>query len=231
MIVYLIENDETQARSYRDLMERADWRVSVMSSGERALREIQRAAPDVVVLDRHLPDIDGLEVVAWIRKRYPVMPILVLTIALTETAIVEVLEAGADDYIPKPPRERELIARIRAKFRRRHDGELRESAINIGRYHIDIVARTVYLDNERIVLSPKEYDIVELLARNVGQLVSRHTVIGRVWGQVPEPSSFRSLDTHIYRIRQKLNLSRANGMMLRVIYTHGYRLDDLGRNY
>ncbi|NTY38205.1 MULTISPECIES: response regulator transcription factor [Burkholderia cepacia complex] len=227
MIIYLIEDDEDQARCYQAMLERATWTVQVIPEGTRALREIQRAAPDVIVLDLRLPDIDGLEVIAWVRERYTALPVLVLTNAILESDLVEALAAGADDYLVKPPRERELVARIKALHRRTIEIRENLTTIRFGAYRVETVEREIYLGNERVPLSPKEYEIVELLARNVGQVVSRETMIGRVWGRAVGDESSRTLDTHIYRIRQKLNLSRSNGALLRSIYTHGYRLDEL----
>ncbi|CAE6866881.1 Sensory transduction protein regX3 [Paraburkholderia aspalathi] len=228
-MIYVIEDEEIQALCYQAMLERAGWEVRVLPDGAGALREIQREAPDVVVLDRRLPDIDGLEILNWIRERYPTLPILMLTSAVLELDIVTALDAGADDYMVKPPRERELVARINVLRRRTLDGHQGMIMIEIGSYLIDTRERAVYLHGKQIALSPKEYEIVELLARNVGHVVPRGTVVGRVWGHVDEESNSRSLDTHIYRIRHKLNLTCSNGVMLRVIYTHGYRLDDLSR--
>ncbi|MFA8356928.1 response regulator transcription factor [Burkholderia ubonensis] len=228
MIIYLIEDDEDQARCYQAMLERAMWSVQVVPDGTRALREIQRAAPDVIVLDLRLPDIDGLKVIAWVREHYAALPVLVLTNAILESDLVEALEAGADDYLVKPPRERELVARIKAL--RRRTIEIRDSSTSIkfGVYRIETEERAIYRENERVSLSPKEYEIVELLVRNIGQVVSRETMISRVWGRAVEDESSRTLDTHIYRIRHKLDLSRCNGALLRSVYTHGYRLDELG---
>ncbi|NTY38199.1 MULTISPECIES: response regulator transcription factor [Burkholderia cepacia complex] len=227
VLIYLIEDEEAQAQCYQKILERAGWEVRVLPDGERALREIQRTTPDVVVLDRRLPDIDGLEILRWVHERHPKLPILVLTHAALESDAVAALDAGADDYMVKPPRERELVARINVLRRRRVDSHQGMETIKIGSYRIDTGERTIYLDGERVALSPKEYEIFELLAHNVGQVVSRCTVIGKVWGRVDDDSNSRSLDTHIYRIRHKLNLNRCNGVMLRMVYTHGYRLDDL----
>ncbi|ARK98204.1 response regulator transcription factor [Burkholderia pseudomallei] len=227
MIIYLIEDDEDQARSYQGMLQRAQWNVQVIPEGTRAFKEIQRVTPDVIVLDLRLPDIDGLEVIAWVRERYAALPVLVLTNAILESDLVDALEAGADDYLVKPPRERELIARIKALHRRTIEIRANLTTLTFGAYRIETTEREIYRGNERVQLSPKEFEIVELLARNVGQVISREKMIGRVWGAVGGESS-RTLDTHIYRIRQKLDLSRRNGALLRSIYTHGYRLDELG---
>ncbi|AOJ01908.1 two-component system response regulator [Burkholderia mayonis] len=228
MIIYLIEDDEDQARYFQAMLERAMWAVQVFPDGTRALRAIQRTAPDVIVLDLRLPDIDGFQIIAWVREHYAALPVLVLTSATLESDLVEALEAGADDFLVKPPRERELVARIKALHRRTIEFRDSLTSITFGAYRIETMERAIYLDNGRVSLSPKEYEIVELLVRNVGQVVSRETMIGRVWGRAVGDESSRTLDTHIYRIRQKLNLSRRNGALLRSVYTHGYRLDEVG---
>ncbi|WP_324658556.1 response regulator transcription factor [Burkholderia thailandensis] len=226
MNIYLIEDDEVQARCYAAILEHAGYSVRILTNGERALREIKRAVPDMLVLDRRLPDIDGLEIIAWVREQYALLPILVLANVVLESDIVEALEVGADDYLFKPPREREFIARVNALRRRVSISKQYEGTIEIGSYRIETAERVVYYANERISLSPMEYEIVELLARHVGRVVPRNAVINRIWGHAVEEGVSRSLDTHIYRIRRKMKFSHCNGAMLRVVYTHGFRLDD-----
>ncbi|AIO69559.1 response regulator transcription factor [Burkholderia oklahomensis] len=231
MVIYLIEDDEIQAQYYQSILAGHGWEVKILLDGERAFREIHRMTPDLVILDRRLPDLDGLEVLAWIRKNHATVPVLILTNAVLESDVVTALEAGADDYVIKPPREQEFVARVKALYRRSREIHTRPELMEIGPYKIQTIEKTVYLHREKIPLSPKEYEIIELLAQNLGQVVPRDKMVSLVWGRPPDEASFRTLDTHIYRIRQKLGLTRYNLVILRSVYRHGYRLEYIGKIY
>lgn len=118
MVIYLIEDDEIQAQYYQSMLVEHGWQVKLLLDGERAFREIQRMPPDLIILDRRLPDLDGLEVLMWVRKNYSNIPVLILTNAILESEVVAALEAGADDYVIKPPRKQEFVARVKALYRR-----------------------------------------------------------------------------------------------------------------
>ncbi|KGX72265.1 hypothetical protein Y026_6238 [Burkholderia pseudomallei TSV28] len=142
--------------------------------------------------------------------------------------MVAALEAGADDYVIKPPRKQEFVARVKALYRRATETRTLSELIEIGPYRIQTSEKVVYLHHEAITLSPKEYEIIELLARNIGQIVSRDKMVYQVWGRLPDEAALRTLDTHIYRIRRKLELTRYNRLILRAVYMHGYRLEYMG---
>lgn len=225
MLLYVVDDDEFQAKHLEMLLTQSGFSVEIYSSGQQAMRAIQRFLPDIVLLDRRLPDIDGLEILAWIRNGYGNLPVIILTNAILECDIREAFEAGVDDYVVKPPRAAELIARIKARLRRTKLAASSE-AISFGPYVMRCSERAVYDQSGcRMTLSPKEYDIVEILATHLGCIVPRETVFSRVWGQSTETPSSRTLDTHIYRIRQRLNLGPQIGITLRVIYNQGYRLE------
>lgn len=230
MVIYLIEDDEIQAQYYQSMLVEHGWQVKILLDGERAFREIQRMPPDLIILDRRLPDLDGLEVLMWVRKNYSNIPVLILTNAILESEVVAALEAGADDYVIKPPRKQEFVARVKALYRRATETRTLSELIEIGPYRIQTSEKVVYFHREVITLSPKEYEIIELLARNIGQIVSRDKMVYQVWGRLPDEAAFRTLDTHIYRIRRKLELTRYNRLILRTVYTHGYRLEYMGIN-
>jgi DNA-binding response OmpR family regulator len=141
-----------------------------------------------------------------------------------ETELVHALNTGADDYLVKPARASELLARIHALLRRYRWGNDQATRIELGPYVLDLRRRTVTLNGMPIALTIREYAIAELLFSNVGVVIPRHTISIRAWGADESPES-RTLDTHIYRVRKKLKLCRENHVTVRMIYMHGYRLE------
>ncbi|WP_199030515.1 response regulator transcription factor [Ralstonia sp. ASV6] len=225
MLIYLIEGDRPQSASLGGVLSGAGYMVACYADGADALRAMRRTAPDLVVLDRKLPDIDGLEVLAWIRRHYADTPVVMLTSVALECDIVAALEAGADDYLMKPVKHAELVARINALVRRTRRQAARSDAQSFGAYTVNYQERRVLMHGQAVSLTPKEYEILEMLARNVGRLMPREAVLNQIWGQVHDLTHSRSLDTHIYRLRRKLHLGQQSGVSLRVVYSHGYRLE------
>lgn len=164
-------------------------------------------------------------VLNWIRTRADVeYGVLFLTSRVQELDVVRALEAGADDYLSKPFRAEELAARVNALLRRIGRKVKRDEPIRAGEYVLDPVHRTVRLRDDTIELTTKEFQLVACLFNNIGKIMSREQLATTAWGRELGTES-RSLDTHIYRIRQKLKLSIENGLRLSAIYTLGYRLD------
>ncbi|KJJ95670.1 transcriptional regulator [Burkholderiaceae bacterium 26] len=227
MLVYLIEDDDSQSQYLQAVLSRAGYTVECYFDGADSLRAMRRFAPDLVVLDRRLPDIDGLEVLEWIRRTYVDIPVVMLTNAALECDIVAALEAGADDYLIKPIKEGELVARIKSLVRRVKREAAKKDEQVFGMYTLNYKERAVHMGGQAVSLTPKEYEILELLVRNAGRLISREAVLNRIWGKVHDLTHSRSLDTHIYRLRQKLHLGPPSGVCLRVVYSHGYRLECL----
>jgi DNA-binding response OmpR family regulator len=224
MHILIVEDDPVQAEAVSGVLSRQNFRVSVASDGEAAIRFLRAQSVDAVVLDWHLPGISGIEVLKWIREsigeKYGV---LFLTSRVQELDVVRALEAGADDYIAKPFRSDELVARVHALVRRfvRNAGE---RAIRAGDYVLNPQARTIALRDVDIPLTTKEFQLVATLFTNLGKILSRELLAMTAWGRELGAES-RSLDTHIYRIRQKLKLRPENGLRLTSVYTAGYRLE------
>ncbi|MBO2969090.1 response regulator transcription factor [Burkholderia pseudomallei] len=227
MLIYLIEDDTGQARNVSSALNQAGYAVEVFRDGATALRALQKCIPDAIVLDRKLPDMNGLEVLRWVRRCYRDLPVLVLTGAPLECDLVEALQAGADDYVAKPAKCAELTARVMALLRRTQTSARVLEAIELGSYLVDRASRQVYVKRQRVQLSPKEYEVFELLVSNIGRVIPRDTMMAVIWGRSAEAFNSRTLDTHIYRLRRKLDLNRDGGLALRVIYGHGFQLERL----
>ncbi|MCU9952230.1 MULTISPECIES: response regulator transcription factor [Burkholderia] len=206
--VLFVDGDELQSCLVGRLLLRG-YTVEHQKSGSAAMRRLAKGLPAVVVLERRLPDVDGLGVLAWIRARFPDLPVIVLGSAVLEHEVVSALRAGADDFVRKPVLEDEFVARITALLRRHHRPAL--DVIEIGHLFIDMRAKEVSVAGDLVRLTQIEYQIVELLARDIGVVIPRETIASRVWRRPDVESVSRSLDTHIFRIRRKLRLHTPRG--------------------
>lgn len=179
------------------------------------------------MLDWHLPTMSGIEVLHWIRANLGDQPtVLFLTARVLEKDVVAALEAGADEYIVKPFREVELAARVKALLRRSGHGRKHADLTKAGAYVLDPTRNTVSFRGETVDLTSKEFALAKCMFDNIGRVISRDTLAALAWGRALDGSS-RSLDTHMYRVRQKLMLRPENGLRLSAVYTHGYRLDEV----
>lgn len=223
--IALLEDDLAQA----ELLSR--WFVS---EGHRCyrfedaggfLRVICRESFDLVVIDWGLPDIPGDEVLTRLRgeSRWRV-PVLFITSRDREEDIVHALEQGADDYMVKPVKRAETVARIAALARRAAATGQGDQVISFGEYRIDPIRRAITCGGTVFELTQKEYELALFLFRNVGRLLSRGYILETVWGRRPDLNT-RTVDTHISRIRGKLRLTPDNGWRLTAVYQHGYRLE------
>jgi len=227
MNILLVEDDPAEAALLERVMQLLGHQSSLVCSGEGAVKYIRDYWVDLVVLDWCLPNMSGLDVLRWIRANYGVaMTVVFVTARAFEGDIVTALDAGADDYIVKPCRESELVARLKALWRRRDRERKFEKTMRAGRYVLDTSKQTIFLNGEPISLTAKEFALIAYLFENCGRVVSRDLLGKLLWGKTPDGLS-RSLDTHIYRIRRKLALRAENGLRLSSIYMRGYRLDEV----
>lgn len=201
MEILLIEDDDAIAEPLATGLRRHGFTVRRVATGGEAL---EADLPDVVLLDLGLEDIDGLEVCRRLRARSDV-PIIVVTARGEETDRVVGLEIGADDYVVKPFGFRELVARIRAVMRRAEvRGEATADRVqNLGELSIDRLARRVWIAGEEVPLTPKEFDLLAMLADSPGTVTSRQRILERVWGASWYGPS-RTLDVHVATLRRKL---------------------------
>jgi DNA-binding response OmpR family regulator len=197
--VLLVEDDDAIAEPLAKGLEREGFRVRRVSTGAAAL---ESPPADVVLLDLGLPDTNGYEVCKRLRERSDV-PILFLTARAEEVDRVLGLELGADDYIVKPFGFRELVARMRAVTRRVQPRRRDDGPLTIGSLVVDRRARRVTLADVEVDLTPKEYEVVALLAQDPGAVFERQQIMEQVWGQ-PWYGPTKTLDVHVASIRKKL---------------------------
>jgi DNA-binding response OmpR family regulator len=193
--------------------------VTWARSGDRALADV-RSSTTLVVLDLGLPDHDGLDVCRRLRERYPALQVLILTARSGEADIVLGLDAGADDYLVKPFRLAELLARVRACTRRVDDDHDR---ITVGDLDIDVGGRAVSVGGVTVELRPKEFDLLVALARNAGRVVRREQLLEDVWDEHWFGST-KTLDIHIWALRRKLDPVDAPSRITTVRGV-GYKID------
>jgi DNA-binding response OmpR family regulator len=226
MRILIVEDDPVQAEAVCNALASFSHTLKIVDNGEGAVRYLRSETVDAVVLDWHLPHMSGIEVLNWIRAREVGYGVLFLTSRMHELDVVRALEAGADDYMVKPFRADELAARVNALLRRIARRVERDEVVKAGEYVLDPKQRSVALRGDRIDLTTKEFQLAAALFNNIGKILSRDLLAITAWGRELGVES-RSLDTHIYRIRQKLKLSPENGLRLTSIYTLGYRLDQI----
>lgn len=226
--ILVVEDESQLAELIARHLSTAGHSVSIVNDGLDALRHLETRPADLVILDWMLPGLDGLEVCRRIRLR-SITPILMLTARAEELDRVLGLEVGADDYLTKPFSMRELLARARALLRRvdlmKHASEVRSGdaapeALEIGNLRVDVAGRTVTVDGTAIDLTPKEFDLLHMLAEQPGRVYSRDYLLQRIWGD--EYVGFdRTVDTHVVRLRRKLG---DFGERIATVWGIGYKL-------
>jgi DNA-binding response OmpR family regulator len=198
--VVVVEDDEGIGESLWRALAHEGYEVTWARTGTEGLDAV-RPETALVVLDLGLPDIDGLDVCRQLHRRQPCPQVLVLTVRSEEADIVLGLDAGADDYLGKPFRLAELLARVRARTRRA-DGT--RSVFEVGAISVDVSARRVTVEGQEIALRPKEFDLLVALMRNAGQVARREQLLAEVWDE-PWFGSTKTLDIHIWALRRKLD--------------------------
>jgi len=222
--ILVIEDEAPIRRFLKIAVESAGFTFSEADRGRTGVEKVATEAPDLVVLDLGLPDIDGKQVISAIRE-WSQVPVLVLSVRDAETEKVAALDAGADDYVTKPFATGELLARIRALLRGRKAPETERSNIVIGALSIDLAAHLVRLDGAVIKLTRKEFDVLALLARHVGRLVTHKQLLATVWGPAHEADA-HYLRIAIGHIRDKLGDDAADPRFVLTEPGVGYRLRD-----
>lgn len=220
----LVVDDEASIRELLAFnLKKNGYHVETAADGRDALAKAQKA--DLVLLDIMLPEIDGLEVCRRLKSSPQTsgIPIIMLTAKAEEIDRVLGLEMGADDYVVKPFSMRELIARVKAVLRRSHkDGKTKEDVLTIGPLRIDFSSYQVWLHDEPVALTPKEYELLKLLVTNPGRAFSRDELLERIWGYEYYGDT-RTVDVHIRHLRAKLAAAPEVSDAIETIRGVGYR--------
>jgi two-component system response regulator RegX3 len=222
--VLVVEDEESFSDALSYMLRREGFDAVVSTTGPEALEEFDRGGADIVLLDLMLPGLSGTEVCRSLRARSSV-PIIMLTAKDSEIDKVVGLELGADDYVTKPYSARELVARIRAVLRRRGEAETPSDAVlEAGPVRMDVERHIVAVDGEQVALPLKEFDLLELLMRNAGRVLTRMQLIDRVWGS-DYVGDTKTLDVHVKRLRAKIEPDPANPKYLLTVRGLGYKLE------
>jgi DNA-binding response OmpR family regulator len=223
----LVVDDEPMVREVVARYLQLDgFRVDEVADGAAALDRLASHRPDVVVLDIMLPGTDGLTILRRLRETDEV-PVILLTARTEEVDRVLGLELGADDYVVKPFSARELVARVRSVLRRSaarptsHD----DTVLDFGDLHIEPLTREVIVDGRRVELTPKEFDLLVVLARSPRQVFSRRQLLAQVWDSAPEYQDPATVTVHVGRLRQKLERDPENPRWITTSWGVGYRFD------
>ncbi len=216
--ILLVEDDIELCALMRDFFEPHGFKVEFAHDGRTGLYQALNGDFDLVVLDVMLPVIDGFEVLRQTRKRSEI-PIIMLTARTGQSDRVNGLNRGADDYLPKPFGPEELLARIQAVLRRSGKPAPRSEMIAVGNVRLDPLSRTAWRDNNPLVLTAIQFDILEILMRSAGRVVSRDE-IAAILHQRPSTPYERSLDVHISHLRKKIEAE--DGMRIQTVRGHGY---------
>jgi DNA-binding response OmpR family regulator len=218
--ILLVEDDVTIGRALKASLESEGHHVGWFQTAAEALRDASISAPALVLLDLGLPDGDGVEICYDLRAMAPRTRIIMVTARAEEVDLVVGLDAGADDYLTKPFRLSELLARVRAHLRRIHDAEPLP-ARTIGDLALEVSSRRVWVGGREVELRPREFDLLRLLVANAGRAATREQIMSEVWDEHWFGST-KTLDMHILSLRRKLEGSSVTITTLRHV---GYRLD------
>lgn len=227
MRIAILEDDPSHTELLTHWLKLAGHQAHAFEHGAQLLRMLEHETFDALLLDWNLPEISGIEVLREVRERLHYrIPIIFVTARDQEDDVVAALTTGADDFVSKPIRRLELLARLEALGRRAIGGPSVTEVFEVGPFRVDARSRRITRDNEPLELKGKDFDVAALLLRNVGQVLSRSYLLEKIWRAKAVPLS-RSLDTHVSRVRIKLQLSREHGWHLVAVYRYGYRLDQL----
>jgi len=224
MRIAYLEDDPDQAALVRAWLEAGGHVCHHFDRGHALQRSLASESFDLFLLDWELPDTSGVDVLKEVRARAPRAPVIFTTARQRDEDVVRVLQAGADDYIPKPVRRGELLARIEAVTRRLQPPQSASDVLEHPPFRIDRRARSVVRDGKRLVLTEKEFVLAEFFFLNAGRVVSRQHLLEAVWG-LGAKSNTRTVDTHVSRLRGKLGLGAQAGWQIVSVHQFGYRLE------
>ena len=221
--VLVVEDEPSYRETLAYMLGREGFDVVEAADGAEGLAAYDRSGADIVLLDLMMPGIPGTEVCRQLRQRGPV-PVIMLTARDSEIDKVVGLELGADDYVTKPFSHRELVARIRAVLRRGQDVELVPDVVEAGGVRMDVERHEVAVHGQPVRLALKEFELLEMLLRNAGRVMTRGQLIDRIWG-ADYVGDTKTLDVHVKRLRAKLETDPGNPEHLLTVRGLGYKFE------
>jgi DNA-binding response OmpR family regulator len=222
--VLVVEPDSSTRREIRQVCEQDGYQVVEADAGSEALRQVESSRPNVVLLEVTLPDSAGFDVCRELRKMDPAVPVIMMSSRSDEIDAVVALEIGADDYVTKPLRLRELVARMAAHLRRARleNAESMRSRLEFRDLVIDVNERRTYKNDKEVELTHTEFDLLTFLASNAGKVLSREKILNSIWGY-EYPIETRVIDVHIRNLRRKIETQPSRPYYILAVPGIGYR--------
>lgn len=222
--ILIVEDEESYSEPLEYMLTKEGYETFVAATGTLGLEEFDRSGADLVLLDVMLPGMSGVDVCRQLRARSSV-PIIMLTAKDSEIDKVVGLEIGADDYVTKPYSGRELLARIKAVMRRQSETEdFEPDHLEAGPVRMDVERHVVFVNDEQVAMPLKEFELLEMLLRNTGRVLTRMQLIDRVWGS-DYVGDTKTLDVHIKRLRAKIEPEPASPRYIMTVRGLGYKLE------
>jgi len=219
--ILVIEDDRAIHKALKRLLEAEGFSVEFTTDGQSGLAAFRAAPASLVLLDLGLPKLPGIEVCREIKNEAPAVPIIVLSAATDEVDKVLLLELGADDYVTKPFSPRELLARVRAIFRRAKRPTVTDQ-FAFADVVVDFAKMELKRDGRAVTLTPQEFKVLKYFAQNPERVISRDELLNEVWGYNSYPTT-RTVDNHILKLRQKLEKEPMNPIHFRTVHGAGYK--------
>ena len=222
-LVLMIEDEPAMRRTLRLALQDEGYATLEAATAEDGLFQASLRSPNLVLLDLGLPDRDGVEVARILRRNHQV-PIIVISAREGEQQQIQALDAGANDYVQKPFRQGELLARVRAALRFSRYIQVPSETFHNGRLRIEFSSQEVYLDGQKVALTPKQYKLLALLAREPGRVLTHQVLLREVWGAT-HVSQLQYLRVFMKQLREKLELDPTRPTMLATVVRVGYRFN------